>query len=169
MNNTFYLLGEILMKSLPLILGSKDIEKATIEYKCQARSLQSNLHRIAASALNHYFEHGDHTLCSRLIEAMPKSQRAKKLTHWFCVNGGLEFENNKFVKRQKYDILERELKLQAAIATPFWKMKDKIDEDASYSFEGLNNRIIGMIKSAQKRASSHGDVLDLDAIVKAVA
>ncbi len=157
-------------KQIQLILKANDIDKAITSFKHSAHSLQADLHRIASSALSHYFKHGNNTLCTKLIKAMPKSQRTNKLTHWFCVNGGLEFNNEsgKFEKRNDYDELQRELKLQAAIATPFWKMKDKISEDVDYNFDNINKSIVAFLKAKQALAKQHGDVLDITELLKAV-
>jgi hypothetical protein len=45
--------------------------------------LQSEIHIVAVSTLAHIRDHGDYTLATALLDALPNGQRVKALAHWF--------------------------------------------------------------------------------------
>lgn len=156
------------IKSLPLLVADtqkeqgKLINNAIKQWNQKARTVQADLHRLACSTLNHYFMYGDTTLMSRLIEAMPKSQRAQKLNFWMCEHGGIEYDVNVFKKREQYSAIERELKLQQAIANPFWTMKQHINEDETFNYASWEAKAVAAIA----KLIEHSDnVFDINGLV----
>ncbi len=46
-------------------------------------ALQNEIHTVAVSTLAHLRDHGDYTLATRLLDALPNGQRVKALAHWY--------------------------------------------------------------------------------------
>jgi hypothetical protein len=46
-------------------------------------ALQTEIHIVACSTLAHIRDHGDYTLATRLLDALPNGQRVKALAHWY--------------------------------------------------------------------------------------
>ena len=46
-------------------------------------ALQAEIHSVGVSVLDHIREHGDYTLATRLLGALPNGQRVKALAAWF--------------------------------------------------------------------------------------
>lgn len=59
--------------------------------------LELHIHRVAVSALAHVRDHGDTTVATNLLTALPKGQRVKALAYWFShfSNGKLKLTTGK--------------------------------------------------------------------------
>ena len=157
-------------KKMQIITGHKAISQAIAGFKHKARSIQADMHFLAVSTANHTLTTGDSTLMVRLLEAMPKSTRANKLLFWMEKTTGYKYiavdDNGKkldkpvFKKEQNWDDVQKELSLQEGIATPFWKMKQKVDEDVSP--QQAMQKIEQIIIAQLAKAMESGNIIDLD-------
>lgn len=129
---------------LQLIKDAKKLNTAIKSIATRGKKLDADIHLCAVSCLYHAQEHGDVTLLTRLVDAMPKSGRRKALIHWACEHGKLAYKE----KEQAFNLdkgKSKSWKLAAAEATPFWEFTvEKAPSDVT--LEGLvkmvHNKIV---------------------------
>lgn len=109
--------------------------------------LDEDIHLAACSALSHAEEHGDTTLATKLIEAMPKSGRAKALVHWFVTYGMLAFKKDNAFGIDKGK--SKEWNVEGAIAKPFWELMPE-PEIKELTIEALVKMVKGRIERAME-------------------
>ena len=121
------------------------ISKEIKAFSGRMTGVDEYVHKIACSAFTHASEHGDNTLCTQLVQAMPKSSRAESLIKWFVKYGQLQWTTgegeSKFKKREK-----GEYKLEAAYADPF----SSEPEVVSQPFDLV--KLLKMLEAVGKRA-----------------
>lgn len=134
--------------------------------KTNGAVLDDLIHETAVSCLAHAEAHGDVTLCSRLVQAMPRSSRSKALVHWFTQFGPLHFSKKEqgFVLAKgknvkKYDVA-------GAMETPFYDFTSE-REPLPFSIK----RLIAMIERKIEKGKEKGEVTqqDVEMLQKAVA
>jgi len=133
---------------MELIKDSKKVAALISVIAKAGQKLDENIHLAACSSLQHAELHGDTTLATKLIEAMPKSGRSKALIHWFVTYGKLAFKkDNTFGldkgKSKKWDV-------DSAIAMPFWDLIPE-PEVKDLTIEAL----IGFVKNKIAKAQDH--------------
>ena len=131
---------------MELIKDSKKVMVLINKIAKVGKQLDLDIHLAACSCLDHAEKHGDVTLATKLIEAMPKSGRGKALVSWFTTYGKLAFKkDNTFSldkgKSKKWDV-------ETAIATPFWELIPEPDVK-ELTIEAL----IGFVKSKIEKAT----------------
>lgn len=89
--------------SIVKLLTLQETGKAIDELAVAAADVQDRIHVIAVSSFNHAFVHGDNTLCSRLMDALPNGQRVKALAYWFShfSNGAITLSRDAETKAWK--------------------------------------------------------------------
>lgn len=65
------------------IMSNGEIRSAIGEITGAAGALQAKVHTVAVSCLAHIRDHGDTTLATGLLSALPNGQRVKALGAWF--------------------------------------------------------------------------------------
>lgn len=65
------------------ILSAAECATAIGRIAAGGKSLQARIHTVAVSTLEHAREHGDTSLVTRLLDALPNGIRVKSLAHWF--------------------------------------------------------------------------------------
>lgn len=87
-----------------------------------ARELDSQLHVLGCSALNHAATKGagDASLLTMWFQGLPKASRAKGAAVWLEGMGPLTVDRKTGVVRVKRGWKPEDFRIAAAIATPFW-------------------------------------------------
>lgn len=123
-------------------------------------ALDDLIHQTACDCLYHAEQHGDVTLASRLIHAMPKSSRSKALKHWFTTYGPLNWNKSdecfQMAKGKKVKAFE----VEAASEHPFYDLT-KEREPLPFNVEQL----IGYISRKVENGKEKGEVTE-EAIAK---
>lgn len=70
------------------ILKADEIRTRIGSLRSTAASVQSEIHVLAVSCLAHIRDHGDWTLFTGLLDALPNGQRKQALVHWASVFSG---------------------------------------------------------------------------------
>lgn len=139
---------------MDLITNVKTLNTVIKSIATRGQKLDADIHLAACSCLNHAAEHGDVTLASKLILAMPKSSRAKALIHWFETYGKLTFKKNDGVFGMNKG-KSKEWNVPAAIEMPFWKLVPE-PEVKDLTIEAL----VKMVKSKITKAKDTGHIGD---------
>jgi hypothetical protein len=138
MNNTL---------AVSIIRGYEEINKGIDKFIKSVAHVDETIHTLACSALTHASEHGDNTLCTRLVNAMPKSGRKAALVEWFVKFGALTWvkigEEQKFKKSER-----RAYNLDGAYITPFY---DLTPDTVPKPFD--LKMLLKMIEQATKKAT----------------
>lgn len=84
-------------------LTAKKVNDAIRGIKKAGKNFNEKTQIVAVSTLYHASEHGDHTLATKLVLAMPKSARQQSLIVWFESFSPLRFNTKKqaFTKSKK--------------------------------------------------------------------
>lgn len=77
------------------ILDQSSCKSRIKRIKSLGARLQSEIHLVGVSALAHLRDHGDWTIATSLLEALPNGQRVKALAHWMnhFSNGAATFSH----------------------------------------------------------------------------
>lgn len=75
-----------------LIVGAKAIDKAIASITNRGAKLDRDIQIAALSAMQHHVEHGDVTLINRLVSAMPKGSRVKRLSAFINAFGAVVYD-----------------------------------------------------------------------------
>jgi hypothetical protein len=81
----------------------------------------------AVAALAHYYQHGDHTVLSRIVLKMPNSNRRTALLEWIHRFSSLRWDKNKnsFIRQKNIQEIQD---ISAAKENPFWNLKVKREQ-----------------------------------------
>lgn len=104
--------------NIKLYTGTAAIDAAIVKLHKSGQRVQSEMHKLACSVLDHVGKHSDITVVGRFINAMPEMARKNALRNWFETFGPVVFgegEQISFVKG-------KQTKLQPAMQKPFWKL-----------------------------------------------
>jgi hypothetical protein len=121
-------------------------------------ALDGNIHQAAVSCLDHAEKHGDVTLASRLVEAMPRSSRKAALIHWFEQFGPLVFDKEKtafHISRKKEKAPYR---VSEAVETPFYDYTTERNP-APFSIERLFKSVTSKLQKAKENGEIDGEGL----------
>jgi hypothetical protein len=105
---------------LTLLTTVKAIEAGIASIHVAGQTLQTQMHLIACSVLQHVGKNKDTRVLMKLINAMPDMSRKNSLISWFET-----FGNVKYSKEAKSFVLVKDkgIQLGNAIDKPFWKFK----------------------------------------------
>lgn len=136
-----------------LIKEAGKLRTLIVSIETQGKKLDVDIHRAACSCLSHAEQHGDVTLATALVDAMPKSGRRKALIHWFVTNGKLAFKKGDVFSLDKGK--SKSWKLEEACETPFWDLIPEPDIK-TLTIEGL----VAMVKNKIAKAQENEKVDD---------
>jgi hypothetical protein len=79
------------------IMNQDQCKRAITQIGRVAGAIQQKIHLVAVSTLAHMRDHGDTTLATSLLDALPNGQRVKALAHWYehFANGVAKFKQDK--------------------------------------------------------------------------
>lgn len=120
-------------------------------------ALDEQIHTAAVSCLYHAKNHGDVTLASRLVDAMPKSTRRLALIHWFNKYGPLVFDKPTNAFKLARGKEPRPYEIEKAEETPFWDLTTE-KNPAKFSVESLLKSVATRFKKAKEK----GELADGD-------
>ncbi len=141
--------------NIQLIEGASNLNTAIAKVKTLGVELDKHIHVTAVSVLNHFILHGDCTLATNLVDAMPKSGRKKALIEWFRTFGNLKYDTKRevFGKGTK----EEQNNLEGAAAMPFWDLTAEKDPKP-ITIEAILNMVQARIKKGREK----GDLDDAE-------
>lgn len=151
------------VKPLALIVGSADITKAIEGIQRRGRKLDTDIQQAALSCIAHAGQHGDITLCNRLLEALPKGARQRALIEWFLAFGNVA-KNDAKGKDQPAFVYDktRTVDVDAGRETPWYEM-GKQGDTLEAAFD-LRARLASLLKQAKAAQDRGQDVPGLDAL-----
>lgn len=138
---------------LKLITGAAAITKAIDSIAGRMKKLETEIHTVAVSCLDHAAKHGDVTLMQRLVAGLGRSQRKNALLQW-CLDFGpfAMADGNKelvYAKRAHVDV-------DKAMAKPFW---DHVQEAKFVPFD-MAAELDRLLSKAKKAATKGQEVPD---------
>ena len=72
---------------MQILKTAADINKAITSIATRGAKLDTSIHVTGVSVLAHASEHGDPSLCDKLVNAMPKGSRKLALVEWMLAHG----------------------------------------------------------------------------------
>lgn len=131
-----------------IIRGYKEIQQGIQTFHKSVAHVDETVHMLACSALTHAAEHGDSSLCTLLVQSMPKSSRRQALIDWNETFGNIKWtmvgEEQKFKK-----VKDTECKLEEAYETPFYDLTpDKSTKP--FDMSKLLKMLDGVIRKVEK-------------------
>src|SRR5271169_2850555 len=126
------------------IMSNGELRTLIGEIGSTATALQDSIHNAGVSCLAHIRDHGDTTLMTSLLGALPNGQRVKALAYWAA-----HFSNDKATFYKDKDTNEWSCKLA----------KDRVPED--FDIEGAYD-----MSFADLTAEKEPKTLDLDGLEK---
>ena len=147
-----------------LLDGATAINTAIASIQTRGKSLEKDIHIAAVSCLNHADLHGDITLATKLVQAVPNSTRKNALRDWFLAHGKFSYDMK--AKGFSYD-KTKETQLEVAITTPFWEFKP----EPEYIPFDMKAALLQLVAKAEKAVAKGEDVPteSLEALRKLVA
>lgn len=132
--------------------SKKDILKRITSIRNRGARMDRDIHETGVLCLEHARDHGDVTLATKLVDAMPKSSRRKALIAWFTNHGPMRYsaKNEQFTlkkQRQPSDFLVDE-----ANTVPFWEFT-KERTPAKYDLEKAINGFVRSLRKAREQGN----------------
>lgn len=129
-----------------IIKDAKKLGTAIKSIGTRGKQLDTDIHNAGVSCLYHAEQHGDVTLLTRLVEAMPKSGRAKALVAWAEHFGLVTF--NKEEKRFKVTKPKnKQWDLEGANDVPFWEFTEE-KEVGDLTIDALVKMVVNKVQKA---------------------
>jgi hypothetical protein len=128
------------------------IKAAIKSIKTTGGTLQQKVHDTAIQCMLHAQEHGDTTLLSSLLDAVPAMVRNKGLHKWITDHSPLLISYDK--KEQQYKVRKNkkdsanEWNIDTANSTPFWQYTQETTP-TFFTFETLMKRMESIIAKAE--------------------
>jgi len=139
---------------MELIKDTKKLNTAIKSIGTRGKQLDGDIHLAAVSCLYHAEQFGDHTLITRLVNAMPNSGRPKALVRWVEDFSLLSFD--KETKAFKITSSKKKVwNIEGASEMPFWEYLPEKDI-AELSIDALVKFVVGKIE----KASDNGKLKD---------
>ena len=140
--------------ALALLTTAKAIEAGIERIHVAGQTLQTDMHLVACSVLQHLGKHKDTRVLEKLMNAMPEMARKNSLILWFETFGNVKFslETKAFVL-----IKDQGIKLGEAIDKPFWKFKanEGVEYEAIDIVKYVNAQVAKLTKDAEKTGTDH--------------
>lgn len=144
---------------MELMKDRKVLVKAIASIKARGKKLDKDIHAALCSAVWHRQEHGDNTLISETINAMPKGSRSNAAIAWAVEFGAVEYNGkDKQTKGIKLKNSDAPIRLDDAILTPFWEMKGQ-KEGEDFNPEKDLKAVIGILTRHAEKAEEAGEQL----------
>ena len=143
------------------MIEAKQVGLNIVSIAKRGAKLDADIHSTAVQTLLHAEAHGDVTLATKLVGAMPKSGRVKGLIVWYHENSPLRFvEKEAQFKLDKGD-KAKPFDIDAADAVPFYALDAAAEHTAKpFDLDAVNGWLIALGKRIDK-----GVLADIDADV----
>jgi hypothetical protein len=148
-------------------MNKQEIVAKIAGIKRSGKSLQANIVLVELAAMEHAKAHGDNTLLTRLVQALPQGVRVKALIQHIVDHTPYRFDDktNTFVKPKKTN---KQFMIKEAEAVPFYEYtKETVSafdiDKAIQSALSLQSRYE---KAVEKGQEIKGDVAKLKAVVQ---
>lgn len=149
------------MSKIKYIVGSAALDKAILGFAKKSLSLQTQMHVIACSVLNHAAMCGDVRPMAKFLHAMPASGRTNALIKWFAEAGGVAFDGKVPLAANKAKQADIKARQEAAEATPFWEFTPDVDYKAVDLVKLITDTIKKLEKDQEKTEKDHSGFISV--------
>lgn len=141
---------------MELIKSAALIAKAITSIAGRGAKLDKDIHVAGVSVLAHASEHGDTTLCDKLVQAMPKGGRKLALVEWMLAYGQIA----KLDPKQDKDAIaagrlfkldrERKFDQEGAVATSWVEFKPEAAVHTAFDAQAAVLSVLARLNKAAK-------------------
>lgn len=138
---------------MKLIQGAAAINKAIASIQNRGAKLDSDIHLCGVSALAHASEHGDPSLCDKLVQAMPRGSRKLALVEWMLAHGQIVTLDVKVAKETgRTFALDRTkvLDLDAAMAKSWVEFRKEAAPATAFDAQKAVQSVLARLNAASK-------------------
>ena len=138
---------------MKLIQGAAAINKAIASIQNRGAKLDGDIHLCGVSALAHASEHGDPSLCDKLVQAMPKGSRKLALVEWMLAHGQIVTLDAKVAKETgRVFALDRTkvLDLDAAMAKSWVEFRKESAPATAFDAQKAVQSVLTRLNAASK-------------------
>lgn len=138
---------------MKLIQGAAAINKAIASIQNRGAKLDGDIHLCGVSALAHASEHGDPSLCDKLVQAMPKGSRKLALVEWMLAHGQIVTLDAKAAKETgRVFALDRTkvLDLEAAMAKSWVEFRKEAAPATAFDAQKAVQSVLTRLNAASK-------------------
>lgn len=138
---------------MKLIQGAAAINKAILSIQNRGAKLDGDIHLCGVSALAHASEHGDPSLCDKLVQAMPKGSRKLALVEWMLAHGQIVTLDAKVAKETgRTFALDRTkaLDLDAAMAKSWVEFRKEAAPATAFDAQKAVQSVLTRLNAASK-------------------
>lgn len=134
--------------------SKSDILKRIASIRRRGAKFDNDVHETAVLCLEHAREHGDVTLLTKLVAAMPRSGRREALIYWARYFGPVKFN----AKQETFRLDQKRVKngesfdMEGANATPFYDLT-KEKRPAQYDLEKAIKGFIRAVKKGREQGN----------------
>lgn len=157
------------MSKFVIVEGAAQISKAIVSIATRGTKLDHDIHRIGVSVLVHATEHGDTSLCDKLVHAMPKGARKLALVEWMLAFGQVRKLDPK-TEKEAIDAgrifqIERkkDLMMDKAIETPWTEFKKEAPVLTAFDAQDAVHKLMARLDAAVKGGKQ---VQNVDAAIR---
>lgn len=144
---------------IKLLVGSDAIGAAIEKHLTARGKLDTELHMLACSALDHVIKHNDPTLLNRLVDGLPGSVRKNALRDWAVGFGNVVYDDTSksicYSRGKASDI-------EAALAKPFWEFK----VEAPFKAYDFNTELASFLARAEKASKDSRNSVSAELLLK---
>lgn len=141
--------------TMKLIKGATEINKAIASIANRGAKLDESIHVAGVSALAHTFDHGDPSLCDKLVNAMPRGSRKLALVEWMLAYGTIAKldpkEDKDAIAAGRIFKLDKTRKLdtEGAMAESWTEFRKEPAVHTAFDAQAAVASVINRLKSAQ--------------------
>lgn len=140
---------------MQLIQGAAAIQKAILSIGNRGTKLDADIQKCGLSVLAHASEHGDTTLCDKLVGAMPKGARKLALVEWMLAHGQivtLDKLDPGVVEGRVFKLdRTKTLDLAAAEAKPWHEFRKEAAPAEAFDAQAATKSLLTRLQSATKK------------------
>jgi hypothetical protein len=135
--------------TVTLLNNAADIDKAIKSIANRGKVFERDLHNTAMSCLVHADKHGDVTLATRLLTALPNTTRKNALRDWFLAFGKFDYD----MKSKAFTYGRDKVSLiDDAAQMPFWVFQPE-KETAPFDLSAAIARLLKQAEGAQAKGN----------------
>lgn len=128
----------------------RDIQKRITSIRNRGAKIDRDIHETAVLTIEHARDHGDITLATKLVNAMPKSSRRKALIAWYGAFAPVTFQSKNEAFKLKKKRSQEDFLVDEANETPFWDYTKERNPQPYTAEKAINAFINGLKKAHQQ-------------------
>lgn len=155
-------------KQIKLIVGTAELNKEFGLLKAAGKKLDDRIQVAGLSVLAHVEAHGDITVVSGLMDAMPQGSRKTAMIEWLLAHGKLEqnLVDGKVVKDKPWLYAKgKTTDMDKAMEFPWFTFKPEKLDEASFDFAKM---LAVLVSKAQKAQAAGKEVTGVEQLTKLI-